>query len=129
MTNNSTAGIRQKCDDLKETIGMIIDSLNCRIRNLEEENKKLYDEHFKDKALSEMQSYINEMTDDLNRGFPISKEDYQALSKWQSDHIRDAHNNNWYAGTWEYTFIPTSVGTFGKCICGKCGEKYEWDNN
>jgi hypothetical protein len=31
-------------------------------------------------------------------------------------------------GTWTYKFVPTSIGTIGTCICGKCQEEFTFQD-
>lgn len=46
-----------------------------RIRRLEEENKKLKEENYKDEEMAAMKAKLDKMQEDYYRGFPISDEE------------------------------------------------------
>lgn len=104
-----------------------------RIRYLEEENKKLKDNLYKDEQLSSMENELNKMKDDYYRGFPISEEEDKNIKKWIDNHERDVHGcytledkinrGGCCGGTYTYEFVPTSIGTIGTVRCN-CGAKY-----
>ena len=50
------------------------DTYEKRIKYLEEENKKLKDEHYKDSEMQKMEAELKKAKEYLYRGFPISKE-------------------------------------------------------
>lgn len=102
-----------------------------RIKYLEEENKKLKDEQYKDNELLDMKAKLEEAKQDVYRGFPISKEEMESIKKWMKQHTIEKHNGNEYAGAiggnYSYNFIPTSIGTIGVVKCS-CGEEFEFQS-
>lgn len=67
-------------DDLVRGIKAYIQSVEQRNTYLEKENKKLKDEHFKDKSIAKMSQELKEATDDLYRGFPISEKEMESIN-------------------------------------------------
>ena len=59
--------------------------------------------------------------------FIITNKECKEIDKWISNHIKQKHHGNSYAGAiggrFTYQFIPTSIGTVGEIICS-CGEKF-----
>ena len=102
-----------------------------RIQYLEEENKKLRDEHFKDEFVQELQKKNERLLQDSRRGFPITEEEKEAIRDWQETHLKKKHPRaleepgyfGAIGGNWTYTFIPTSIGIIGEVSC-HCGDKY-----
>ena len=54
-----------------------------RIEYLEEENKKLKDEHYKDSEMQRMATELKEAKEDLYRGFPISEKEQEKIREWE----------------------------------------------
>ena len=108
-----------------------------RIRYLEEENKKLKDNFYKDEELSSMKNELNKMKSDYYRGFPISEDEENRINEWIENHEREVHGIKTYAdklashgccgGTYKYEFIPTSIGTIGTLKCN-CGAEFTFQN-
>ena len=104
-----------------------------RIRYLEEENKKLKDNLYKDEELSSMENELNKMKSEYYRGFPISEDEENRINKWIENHECEVHGIKTYAdklvshgccgGRYTYEFIPTSIGTIGTVKCG-CGATF-----
>ena len=102
-----------------------------RIEYLENENRKLKDEHFKDNYIKKLQNENERILSDSRRGFPITEEEDRAIRKWQQSHLTEKHpealkNQGYFGpigGNWTFTFIPTSIGIIGEVSC-YCGEKY-----
>lgn len=67
------------------------DTYEKRIKYLEEENKKLKDEHYKDSEMQRMKTELKKAKDDLYRGFPISKEEEEKIKEWQLKHDAEKH--------------------------------------
>lgn len=59
--------------DLCQGIVDKVDTYEKRIKYLEEENKKLKDEHYKDSEMQRMKTELEKAKEDLYRGFPISE--------------------------------------------------------
>ena len=104
---------------------------------LEEENKKLKDEHYKDSEMQRMKTELEKAKDDLHRGFPISKEEEEKIKEWQLKHDAEKHGlktmeqrlraGGCCGGRYTYQFVPTSIGTIGEVICS-CGEKFTFQD-
>lgn len=113
------------------------DSYEKRIKYLEEENKKLKDEHYKDSEMQRMEVELKEAKDDLYRGFPISKEEQEKIREWELKHDAEKHGlktmeqrlraGGCIGGRYSYHFIPTSIGTIGEVECS-CGEKFTFQD-
>jgi len=86
-----------------------------------------------------MKEIYNEMKADYYRGFPISKEEQNAINKWQKNHLTNHHNlktleqknssDKAIEGNFKFEFIPTSVGIVGNCICGNCQNRARRESN
>lgn len=112
---------------IKETL----DFKDSRIKYLNEENKRLRNEQYKDEELSKMKDYMEEVKKDMFRGFPISEREEQRIEEWKLKHEIEDHG--WdtpekrlkaagcCGGGYTYYFVPCSIGTIGvvKCSCGK----------
>lgn len=105
-----------------------------RIKHLEEENKKLKDEHYKDGEIQIMKSELEKMKKDYWRGFPISKNEENAIEKWKKEHDKKVHRfskklrmkaEGVSGGRYSYHFVPTALGTSGVIRCS-CGAEFEF---
>ena len=78
-----------------------------------------------------MKKQYNEMNENYQRGFPISKEESEKINAWINKHEKEKHSysengsprGGAIGGCYCYTFIPTSIGVFGSIKCS-CGEKF-----
>ena len=103
---------------------------NARIIYLQNQNKKLKEEHYKDTELKEMQEELERVKADMYRGFPISEEEEKRIKEWQDKHDAEVHGlktlkervhaGGCIGGRYTYYFVPTSIGVVGsiKCNCG-----------
>lgn len=104
-----------------------------RIRRLEEENRKLKEENYKDEEIAAMKVKLDKMREDYYRGFPISEEEQKRIKEWKDKHEEEVHNchsisdklrrGGCFGGTYKYEFVPTSIGTVGTIKCN-CGEQF-----
>ena len=110
-----------KLEDCLSAIRIRNDSNEKRIKRLEEEIKRLKEDHYKDKELSEMKTNLDNIQKDYYRGFPISEDEQKAINDWKKKHNKKAHGINGHIGNYTYEFVPTSIGIIGtiKCSCGK----------
>ena len=80
LTNNN--GKVTKVPRMQDCIDAIViryeDALG-EISRLEETNKKLRNEHYKDEELQKMKQEVKAMKEDYYRGFPITKEEEEAI--------------------------------------------------
>ena len=120
----------EKCFD---SIRKTINSKNKRIQHLEDVNKKLRDEAYKDRELQKMQEQIEEMRANYRRGFPITESEKKSINEWQKKHDEEVHNlrtsedkmkaGGCIGGRYSYEFTVTSIGVLGEVKCS-CGEKF-----
>lgn len=106
-----------------------------RIKYLEEENKRLKDEVWKDEELQKMNTEYEKMKSEYLRGFPITAKEGKAISSWKKKHEEEVHGLTTEAkrlkaaGTigarYSYHFVPTSIGTSGVVRCS-CGTEFEF---
>lgn len=92
------------------------------ISSLQEENKKLREEHYKNEELQQMKERVEKAEKDLYRGFPITEEEDKRLKEWINNHEKEhSGGHGCCGGKYSYIFLPTSIGTVGtvKCSCGK----------
>ena len=87
-----------------------------RIKRVEEENRRLKSEHYKDTELQNLQHKYDELKKDAYRGFPITEREEKRINEWKYKHEMQEHPRASYC----YIFIPTSLGVIGtiKCSCG-----------
>lgn len=125
------ANINECLDYIRE----IVNSNEQTIEALKKRNNELLDEHYKDKALSEMKEQYEKMQENYYRGFPISEEEDLAIEKWQKEHDEKIHGltddrlrmkaGGVSGGRYSYRFIPTSIGVSGTVRCS-CGAEFEF---
>lgn len=120
-----------------ETIQKRIEILDGQISRLAEENKRLKNEHYKDKELSEMKDKLDKMQKAYYRGFPISEEEQKRIEEWKDRHDEEVHNahslidkvklGGCCGGRYTYEFVPTGIGTVGTVKCS-CGAKFTFQD-
>ena len=104
-----------------------------RIKRLEEANKKLKDEAYKDKEIQDMKKQLEKMKKDYHRGFPITEKEFDAIKLWKKKHEEEVHGvrndvpsyKRGTGGSYSYHFYPTSIGTSGVIRCS-CGAEFEF---
>lgn len=119
--------------DVTQTLNAIkreFDSQNARIIYLQNQNKKLKEEHYKDTELQKMKEELERVRADMYRGFPISAEEEKRIKEWQDKHDAEVHGlktlkervraGGCIGGRYSYEFVSTSIGVIGivKCNCG-----------
>ncbi len=112
---------------------------NKHIQYLEEKNKTLEDEKWKDNELQNMKKAYDKMEADYYRGFPISEKEKNAINEWQKNHLMNRHNlktleqkvsfDGAIGGNFKFEFIPTSIGTIGSCVCESCQNRARSESN
>ena len=117
---------------LEELANCIQETLDYAERQ-EEINAELKAENWKDDRLQEMKEQYDRMKSEYVRGFPITKEQSAAISRWRDQHWTNKHNapdlrsrlavQGAIGGAFSYHFVPTSVGTSGVCRCDSCYRK------
>lgn len=119
--------------DVTQTLDAIkreFDSQNAHIIYLQNQNKKLKEEHYKDTELQKMKEELERVRADMYRGFPISVEEEKRIKEWQDKHDAEVHGlktlkervraGGCIGGRYSYEFVSTSIGVIGivKCNCG-----------
>ena len=117
-------------------VGAIID----RINEAEEEKQKAQEKVKEyetsinaDARVKEIKAKYEEATKALFRGFAISENDEKNITKWKTQHDAKRHGldtlekrmqaGGAIGGRYHYEFLPTSIGTIGTCVCGRCAQK------
>ena len=126
--------------DVTQTLDAIkreFDSQNARIIYLQNQNKKLKEEHYKDTELQKMKEELERVRADMYRGFPISEEEKRRIKEWQDKHDTEAHGlktlkervhaGGCIGGRYTYHFVPTSIGVIGTVECN-CGAKFTFQD-
>lgn len=94
---------------------------NERIKSLEEENRLLKSEHYKDTELQNLQHKYDKIKNDAYRGFPITEEENKRIYEWAYKHKMQEHSRPSYS----YIFTPTTLGLIGKIKCS-CGAEFDF---
>ena len=136
------AWLFQNPEDIAKTMGGIlrnIEARDSRIKYLEEENKKLKDDAFKDEELKMMQEKLKQTSDALMNSFQISKKEWDKIHEWKKQHEADVHGlhtlkerisaHGAAGGGYSYEFHPTSIVTFGSVVCDRCGAKFQFQED
>ena len=103
-----------------------------QIQKLKAENAQLKDKNYKDNELDSMKKQVEStkidmevMRRDMDRGFPITAKEKEAIHNWSKNHDKKEHKNprgyhGAIGGGFDYVFTPTSIGTVGVCVCKTC---------
>lgn len=116
--------VENSIEDLKQILlSMVHDTARLQFKFNE-----LYDEKWSDTTLQNIKQELEQVKQDMHRGFPIDKNDNEKINQWMKKHDTEIHNNpNQYhgcsGGGYEFSFVPTGLGTIGYCICGACKNK------
>ena len=118
-------------DKCMDSIKRRYERLKIRINTLEEENKILRSEHYKDDEIQKMKEERDIAIKNAHNGFPMTEKEINTIKKWKKEHEKEVHNittddqriqsGGAIGGTYTYSFRPTTIGTIGiiKCSCGK----------
>ena len=88
---------------------------------LQEENKKLENEHYKVNELKKLQYKIDQLQGDCNRGFPISSNEQEVI-----DELREKHKKVCPHCSFKYVFEQFSIVEFGYLKCTVCGDELKF---
>lgn len=129
-------------EKISEILDEVVDNIkirDSRVKYLEEENKKLKDEAFKDEELKMMQEKLKRTSDALMNSFQISKKEWDKIHEWKKQHEADVHGlhtlkerisaHGAAGGGYSYEFHPTSIVTFGSVVCDRCGAKFQFQED
>lgn len=99
----------------------------------EKELDEMKSEKWEEKQLKKLKEERDEAVKDKNRGFPISENEKMHIREWEKEHMRVQHGADTtdkvlrkigpIGGSFEYRFVPTSIGTVGCVVCLPCMRK------
>ena len=116
-------------DECIENLKNLYEYQKTQIEELAEKNAELSADGWKDKELQDMCRQVKEAKNELHNGFGIKPDVKKAIEDWQCEHIKVRHSptqsRSAIGGQFTYTFSPTSIGTFGSCICSLCQRKID----
>ena len=125
-----------KFQGLYESLDEIKDSMEETLRyaeSVEDQNRELLNEHWKDEKLSELLGEIDRLSN--MAGFYINDEEMKKIDEWKDCHWTNTHNapdsrsrieqQGAIGGAFEYRFVPTSIGVAGTICCTSCMAKVE----
>lgn len=123
-----------KVKELLDQISTEVDIKDTHIKLLQDENKRLKDNNYKDIDLLKLKSELEKAKKDLYRGFPITEKEMDKIKDWKKKHEENVHGlktledrlkaHGCCGGTYEYRFIPTSIGVCAEVVCSRCGDKF-----
>lgn len=126
LHNHSNQELYNMLDAIKETLEAREDVE----QNLREALAKARNEAYASNEMQQMKIELEKAQGDLYRGFGISEEEMEKISRWQEEHEAKVHNlktlkqrafaGGAIGGSYTYEFIPTSIGVIGTCKCNKC---------
>ena len=130
LTLLSDETVRQYLKDVGDTVEILSREVD-RLRN---ENNYLKAENYKDSELDDMKKRLENMQEYCKCAFDVPDYKKQALDEWQLKHMTEKHGygkegNDKYLSlpvemNFSYEFTPSTIGVFGTCSCGHCGEKF-----
>ena len=128
--------VEKACEDFVRNIKYGYERQASENKRLLEENKKLKDEHYKDEEIQMWKQKYEEAKEELYNGFGITNAEREKINEWQKKHDAEVHGltddrmrlkaGGAIGGRYHYKFLPTSIGVSGKCVCGRCGAEFEF---
>lgn len=107
-------------DELLEMIKNKYEHLELHKKRVEEENEQHRNETYEKDYVSKLREENKQLKEDYYRGFPISKEEKEAIDKWLNEHYKTCGRIGY-----SYHFYPTELGIAGIVQCS-CGAKFEF---
>ena len=107
-----------------ENLQSVIEGLRAKdkqISQLQEENNRLKDEHYKDEELKKLQEKIDRLQGDCARGFPITYNEQEVI-----DELREEHKKKCPYCSFKYIFESYPIVEFGYLKCDVCGEELKF---
>ena len=108
-------------DELIESLKQKYKRLEIINENLKEENEEHRNKTYEIGYVSKLREENKRLKEDYYRGFPISKEEKEAINKWKTEHYKTCNR----IGGCSYHFYPTDLGIAGVIQCS-CGAKFEF---
>lgn len=109
-------------DELLEKLKAKYEWLKLHKERVEKENEHHRNETYKIGYVSKLREENKRLKEDYYRGFPISKEEKEAIDKWADEHYKTCPYKR--AG-YSYHFYPSPLGVSGVVQCS-CGAKFEF---
>lgn len=134
----SFSSVPKTVPELLSDVEELYINLDNKYSKLSEEYQTLLDLHeaeWRDETIKELEKEKKLLQEQINsnRGFDISKEEWNRINEWKDNHYNEAHNakttdsrlrmNGAIGGNFLFEFCLTSIGTFGTCICDSCRRK------
>lgn len=89
-------------------------------KNTRETIQRLKAEAYKDDEIKRLTAKITELEDGISYGYPVSKEEWGEIVKWQRSWFKRKRGSDTYTGAIDgafiYQFRPTSLGIIAKVI-------------
>lgn len=109
-------------DELLKMIKNKYEHLELHKKRVEEENEQHRNKIYETQYVSKLREENKRLREDYFRGFPISKEQKEAIDKWANEHYKTCSYKRVGYG---YHFYPTPLGVSGVVQCS-CGAKFEF---
>jgi hypothetical protein len=109
-------------DELLEMLKNKYEWLKLHKERVEKENEEHRNKTYEIGYVSKLREENKRLKEDYYRGFPISKEEKEAINKWADKHYKTCPHKR--AG-YSYRFYPTPLGVSGSVQC-LCGTKFEF---
>lgn len=109
-------------DELIESLKQKYKRLKIINENLREENEQHRNKTYEIGYVSKLREENKRLKEDYYRGFPISKEQKEAIDKWADEHYKTCPYKRVGYG---YHFYPSPLGVSGVVQCS-CGTKFEF---
>lgn len=109
-------------DELIESLKQKYKRLEIINENLKEENEQHRNKTYEKDYVSKLREENKRLKEDYYRGFPISKEEKEAIDKWADEHYKTCPYRR---SGYNYHFYPTPLGVSGVVECS-CGAEFEF---
>ena len=109
-------------DELIESLKQKYKRLEIINENLKKENEKHRNKTYEKGYVSKLREENKRLKEDYYRGFPISKEEKEAINKWADEHYKTCPYRR---SGYNYHFYPTPLGVSGVVECS-CGAEFEF---
>lgn len=107
-------------DELLEMLKNKYEWLKLHKERVEKENEEHRNKTYEIGYVSKLREENKRLKEDYYRGFPISKEEKEAINKWLDKHYKTCGHIGY-----SYHFYPTELGVAGVVQCS-CGAKFEF---
>lgn len=102
--------VRVDPDKIMDELTRCISRLKDRIEKLEAELKEAKDKAYRDNEMKRMSESLEEAKEMLHRGFPITKDEFDDIKRWERRWIESTGRRGCH---FNYIFCPTELGIWG----------------